>query len=438
MGWWRDAKFGMFIHYGIYSGLAGEFKGKKGGAEWLQSNLRLDTDSYAAEALPLFKPAPGCTDAWAELAKQAGCQYMVLTSKHHDGFALFDSAVSDYTSAKTVGRDIVKEYTESARKQGLRVGFYHSVIDWHHPSYDNTLGRGLPYPAGQAAMLREKGIPRDHAAYQAYLHAQARELFTNYGKIDIIWWDYSQGGLSGKKGWDAPRLITMAHELQPGIVMNNRLYAYSGYVAAADSQKLDLRCGDFTTPEKRLVSQLNSDNDWEACITLGQHWGFNKNDKNYKTAIKLIRSLQQCAAYGGNLLLNISPRADGSIPEEAIDRFQRIGKWMAVNGESIYKSRPVPKLTLPEEWLASVVGETIYIFPPALKPKKDFVLLIPAHEIDTVEPSVLGQPECKVDIRRVEKPGEDEPQAFMQITIPASAWQNAIEGLPVIKLTYTH
>lgn len=438
MAWWRNAKFGMFIHYGIYSGLAGEFQGRKGGAEWLQSNLKLDTDTYAAEALPLFKPAPGCTEEWAKLAEEAGCRYMVLTSKHHDGFALFDSEVSDYTSAKVVGRDIVKEYTEAARKHNLRVGFYHSVIDWHHPSYDNTLGRGLPYPAGQAAMLREKGIPRDHAAYQAYLHTQARELFTKYGKIDIIWWDYSQGGLSGKKGWDAPRLICMAHELQPGIVMNNRLYAYSGYVAAADSQKLDLRCGDFTTPEKRLVSQLNSDNDWEACITLGQHWGFNKNDTKYKSAPMLIRHLEQCAAYGGNLLLNISPRADGSITEQAIDLFHRIGSWMKVNGEAIYGSVPAPSITLPENWLAAMVGEETYIFPPAMQPKEDVVLRIPAHEIDTVAPSVLGQPGCEVSTSRVEEPGEDEPRAFMQFVIPASVWKDAVEGMPVIKLSNTH
>ena len=129
MAWWRDAKFGMFIHYGLYSGLAGEFKGVQGGSEWIQTNLGIDTETYAAEALPLFKPAPGCTDVWAELAKKAGCKYMVMTSKHHDGFALFDTPTSDYTSAKHHGRDLVKEFTDSARKQGMRVGLYHSVID---------------------------------------------------------------------------------------------------------------------------------------------------------------------------------------------------------------------------------------------------------------------------------------------------------------------
>ena len=439
MKWWRDAKFGMFIHYGIYSGLAGEFKGRNGGAEWLQTNLGLDTDTYAAEALPLFKPVQGCTKAWAELAREGGCRYMVLTTKHHDGFAMFDTPTSDYNAAKVAGWDIVREYVESARANGLRVGFYHSVIDWHHPSYDYTISRGLPYPKGQAAMLKEKDIPRDHDAYTTYLYHQARELLSNYGKVDVIWWDYSNGALSGARGWRAPQLIEMARELQPGIIMNNRLYSYSGYHPENDTMELDLRCGDFMTPEKRLPKAGCATADWESCMTLGNHWGFNKNDKKYKSPTQIIRQLQQCAAFGGNLLLNISPRVDGSIPEAAVDIFRRVGKWLGTNGEAIYASRPVPGLTLPEGWLASVVGEETYLFPPALKGNEEnVVLLIPAHEIDTVSPSVLGQADCEITIRRIEKPGEDEPQAFMELTIPASAWKNALEGMPVIKLTNAH
>ena len=202
MKWWRDAKFGMFIHYGLYSGLAGEFKGVPGGGEWIQCNLGLDTDTYAAETLPLFRPAPGCTDAWAALAREAGCRYMVLTSKHHEGFALFDAVNSDYCSGKLLERDIVKEFTDSARAAGMRVGLYHSVIDWHQKDYDNTICPDLCYPVGQAAMLKEKQIPRNHAAYQEYLHTQVRQLVRNYGPIDIMWWDYSQGNLSGEAWCD--------------------------------------------------------------------------------------------------------------------------------------------------------------------------------------------------------------------------------------------
>lgn len=437
MGWWRKAKFGMFIHFGLYSGLGGEFKGRAGGAEWLQTNLGLDTETYAAEAMPLFNPAPGCTEEWAKLAKVAGCRYMVLTTKHHDGYALFDSKVSDYTTAKTKGRDIVREFTESARKNGLRVGFYHSVIDWHHPSYDNTICRGLCYPSGQAKMLRERGVPRDHAAYQAFLQAQVKELLTNYGKVDILWWDYSQGDASGERGWKAPTLISMAHKLQPGIVMNNRLYAYSSLKSESDAAGLDLRCGDFMTPEKRLLAMGVNGVDWEACMTLGNHWGFNRRDKAaYKSVPTLLRSLQRCAALGGNLLLNISPREDGSVPPPAVEAFWRIGRWMEVNGESVYESVPVPELKLPEEWLASRVGSHLYLFAPVIKTEEAAVTVrIPASVFGKgkIEPVVLGQPDCKVQVNLVKD--EESGESMAELAIPASAWVFAIEGLPVIKLT---
>ena len=216
MEWWRDAKFGMFIHYGLYSGLAGEWKGKPGGSEWIQKNVEVDTDSYAAEALPLFKPKEGLTEEWARLARDAGCQYVVLTSKHHEGFGLFDSAQTDYDAKSAVNRDIIREYVDSCRKRGLKVGLYHSVIDWHHPSYDNTICPDLCYPAGQAEMLKRKNIPRDHAAYQKYLHAQVRELMTRYAPIDIMWWDYSQGLESaGTDGHGALHQSRRHHEQPP-------------------------------------------------------------------------------------------------------------------------------------------------------------------------------------------------------------------------------
>ncbi|MBQ2380007.1 MAG: alpha-L-fucosidase [Akkermansia sp.] len=438
MYWWRQAKFGMFIHYGLYSGLAGEFKGQQGGAEWIQTNLGLDTDTYAAEALPLFQPKPGCTEAWADLAEKAGCRYMVLTSKHHDGFALFDSATSDYTSAKVLGRDIVKEFANSARKRGMRVGLYHSVIDWHHPAYDNTICPDLCYPVNQAKMLKEKGIPRDHATYQKYLHSQVRELMTNYGTIDIMWWDYSQGAAEGERGWKAPALMNMCRELNPGVIMNNRLYSFSGFDASRDGVQLDLRCGDYTTPEKRIPAKGYPGIDWESCMTVGDKWGYNRYDLNIKTPATVIRQLQQCAAKGGNLLLNINPMADGSIPAGVEEVFLRVGKWMEVNGESIYGSYPIYNITLPEGWMSCMVYEDTYLFPPSIVTENPVELMIPAYEIDTVEPEVVGQPDCKVTVERIELPGKDEPQVFMKFVIPAEAWQNAVEGLPVIKLINAH
>lgn len=444
MKWWRDAKFGMFIHYGLYSGLAGEFKGVPGGGEWIQCNLGLDTDTYAAEALPLFRPAPGCTDAWAALAREAGCRYMVLTSKHHEGFALFDAVNSDYCSGKLLERDIVKEFTDSARAAGMRVGLYHSVIDWHQKDYDNTICPDLCYPAGQAAMLKEKQIPRNHAAYQEYLHTQVRQLVRNYGPIDIMWWDYSQGNLSGE-AWKAQELMATCREANPGVIFNNRLYAFSGFDPSQDTQALDFSRGDFSTPEKRIPREGYPGRDWEACMTVGNRWGYHRDDHMfYKSPERIICQLQECAAKGGNLLLNIGPRADGSIPEGMVDIFRRVGAWMRVNGEAVYNSRPLQPdaLDLPEEILASVVWDDIYLFLPKREPGEeelDYVLSIPANQVNAVYPSILGQPDCEVTMERVkeeETPANDEPIFYLDITIPAEAWHNAVEGLPVLKLGY--
>ncbi len=427
MRWWRDAKFGMFIHFGLYSGLEGQYKGRDGGAEWLQKNLEISSEDYAREALPRFRPVPGCTEQWAELAQTAGCRYAVLTSKHHEGFALFTTKQSDYSAPSAIGRDIVGEFAQSMRARNIRVGFYHSVIDWHHPAYDNTICPDLAYPAGQAEDLLRKGIPRDHAAYKRYLHAQVHELLSQYGKVDIIWWDYSQGKLSGETGWGAIELMQMARELHPGIIMNNRLYAYSGYDAANDKDALDLRCGDFRTPEKRLLT-AGAEGDWETCMTLAHLWGFNAKDTRYKTPAELIRQLQYCAAYGGNLLLNISPRADGSVAPAAVDIFRRIGRWMQVNGETIYGSRPIGKnaLPLPHDWLACRVGNAVYLFPPLHACTEEVRITLPAEGYDFHSARVLGQPDCPVRITRT---GEQQ-----ELVIPAGAAQLAPEGLPVIRL----
>ncbi len=438
MQWWREAKFGMFIHYGLYSGLAGEFMGQKGGAEWIQCNLNLDSETYAREALPLFAPAPGCTEEWAELAAEAGCSYVILTTKHHDGFALWKTGQGDFSAHAACGRDLVREFVESAKARELYVGFYHSVIDWHHPSYDNSICPGLCYPAGQAAWLRQRGIPRDHAAYKGYLHAQVRELLSNYGQVDIMWWDYSQGAAEGERAWGAPALMDMCRELQPGIIMNNRLYAFSGLDPASDAQGLDLSKGDFTTPEKRLPEELLPEIDWEACMTVGSNWGYNRHDTELKSPASLIRHLQECVSRGGNLLLNINPMADGRVPEGVADCFRRIGAWMDVNGEAIYGSHPLPELTLPEGNLCAQVNEDLYIFLPEQAPVdgSDYVLRLRSTQIDAVRPTLLGQPGCKLKVARVEEmeEGADEPTAYFCITIPAAAWQNAVEGLPVLLL----
>lgn len=360
MNWWRDAKFGMFIHYGLYSGLAGEWKGKQGGSEWIQKNVEVDTDTYAAEALPLFKPNKGLTEEWAQLAKDAGCRYVVLTSKHHEGFGLFDSAQTDYDAKSRIGRDIIREYADSCRKRGLKMGLYHSVIDWHHPDYDHTICPDLCYPADQAGMLKQKGIPRNHSAYQAYLHAQVRELMTRY-KPDIMWWDYSQGDMAGAKGWKAPELMDMVRNLNPGVIMNNRLYAYSG-LNREQTGELDLRCGDYMTPERFIPPNGYPGVDWEACMTVSDKWGYNRYDTKIKSPANVIGKLVECVTKGGNLLLNVNPRADGTVPEQVAATMRGVGQWLKINGEAVYETRPWPGMAQPATINAQ--GD-IFVFLPA-------------------------------------------------------------------------
>lgn len=438
MTWWREARLGMFIHFGLYSGLGGEFQGKFCGAEWTQNNLQIASSAYAAEALPRFTPAPNCAEQWAMLAKTAGCRYAVLTTKHHDGFALFDTATTDYCAPKQLQRDIVREFADACRANDLHVGFYHSVIDWHHPSYDYTIPSDLPYPKGQKQELESQGIPRDQQAYITYLHTQANELTTRYGKVDVLWWDYSGGEMQGERAWKAHELMAMCRRNQPGIIMNNRLFAYSGTHATQEQDSAAAEredCGDFITPEQRVPEGGLNGQDWESCMTVGRNWGYNRFDTEIKSPATVIATLEECVAKGGNLLLNINPRGDGSVPEAVANVFRRLGDWMQVNGEAIYGAAPVEGVTLPEGVRMVGVWDDLYVYLPAEKPETDaYELRIPAAQLDAVDPEILGQPDCDILMQRLELPGEEEPEAWLQFVIPASAWDDAVEGMPVLKL----
>ncbi|MCC6390950.1 MAG: alpha-L-fucosidase [Bryobacterales bacterium] len=291
IAWWRQARFGMFIHWGLYSVL--------GRHEWVMENEGIPIPEYEQLA-GQFKPKPNAARDWARLAKQAGMKYMVMTSKHHEGFANFSSKLTDYCAPKQgPGRDLAAEFVEAARAEGLRCGFYYSLMDWHHPD-------------GAVCATDEQARRR----FVDYIHGQIREVLTNYGKIDILWYDVAWP--LDAAGWESEKMNKMVFQLQPDIIVNNR-------------NKLP---GDFSTPEQRIVAEANKD--WESCMTMNDSWGYQKADDNWKPPKTIVRNLITCARGGGNYLLNIGPKPDGSIPEESVKILTSVGKWVDKNQSTIF------------------------------------------------------------------------------------------------------
>jgi len=292
MKWWHEARFGMFIHWGLYSIL--------GRHEWAMEMEGIPVAEYEQLA-KRFLPQPHAARAWAKLARQAGQKYMVMTTKHHEGFCHFDTKLTNYCAPRQAcGRDLVREFVDAAREEGLRVGFYHSLMDWHHPD-------GARCATDEAARQR----------FVAYIHGQIRELLTNYGKIDVLWYDVNWP--LSVQGWESEKMNKMVFELQPDIIVNNR----NGLP------------GDFATPEQEIVAE-KAGRAWETCMTMNDSWGYHAADDNWKSPKTVVRNLVTCAAGGGNYLLNIGPKADGSIPEESARILSAVGKWMEKNGTTIY------------------------------------------------------------------------------------------------------
>ena len=292
MKWWHQAKFGMFIHWGLYSVI--------GQHEWAKEFEGIPLSQYEILAKN-FHPKPNAARDWARLAKRAGQKYMVMTTKHHEGFCHWDTQLTDYNAKKQgPGRDLVAEFVEAARAEGLRVGFYYSLMDWHHPD-------GAICKTDEAARRR----------FVDYTHGLIRELMTNYGKIDILWYDVDYP-LTAEQ-WDSERMNEMVFSLQPEIIVNNR----NGLP------------GDFSTPEQEIRAE-ETGRAWETCMTLNDSWGFNRGDDAWKTPKTIVDNLATCARGGGNYLLNIGPEPDGSVPPQSIEALEAVGKWLDTNGRAIY------------------------------------------------------------------------------------------------------
>lgn len=342
MKWWRDGKFGMFIHYGLYSGLAGEFQGKKyaGCVEWIQMQSGADFDTYKKEAMPRFKPKKGMAEQWVKLAKEAGCTYTVLTSRHHEGFNLFETPNYDFNAKKVYGIDIAKEYDAACKKYGIKEGYYFSLLDWNHPDYDPT-GSGISYPAGNYHQAKlGKRTFGNHEKYKDYLFDTFNQLINNH-QVDLVWWDFSQPNFQGDAAWGSTRLMKALFAKNPNAIQNNRLYHSQNHLSEGGIRVTPTWKGDYSTAEQH-VPATGIDGDWEACQTLNGTWGYSADNQNWKSVDSLIRQLIDATSRGGNFLLNIGPEPDGSIPKESVRLFREIGKWMKANGEAIYGTRASP------------------------------------------------------------------------------------------------
>ncbi|MGA8113660.1 MAG: alpha-L-fucosidase [Actinocatenispora sp.] len=342
LDWFREARFGMFIHWGLYAMPARH--------EWVKNRERL-TDEHYDRYFRHFDPDLYDPAAWAREARNAGMKYFAITTKHHEGFCLWDSDLTDYTVANTpYGRDLIGPMIEAFRAEGLKIGLYHSLIDWHHPDFPVD---GV-HPQRDDEDFKAAAAGRDVSKYADYLHGQVRELLTRYGRIDYLFFDFSYTGSDrfwGGKGaadWRSEELLSLVRELQPGIVVNDRLEIP----------------GDFVTPEQYQPDaplQVDGERvDWEACQTFNGSWGYDRDNQDWKSTDLLVRMLVDSVAKGGNLLLNVGPNGRGEFEPRAVERLRGVGEWMRLHGRSVYGCTDSP-LTPPPDCRYTQRGDRLYL-----------------------------------------------------------------------------
>ena len=331
--WFNQAKFGMFIHWGLYSVPAGEHGGNKGYGEWFVEETKIPMHEYE-QFTAQFNPTNFNAREWVRVAKAAGMRYICITSKHHDGFGLWNSKLGDWNIGRTPfkNREPLKELADACKAEGLTFCLYHSIMDWHHPLYGNRR-------AYNDTAKGDVNMPE----YVEYMKGQLKEIVTQFGPLGILWFD---GGW--EKSWTdipnhGPDLFNYCRSLQPSLIVNDR----GGK-------------GDYGTPEQTIPGAAPK-NAWETCMTLNGHWGYNKADHNWKSTTMLIRNLIDCASKGGNYLLNVGPTGDGLIPFESVSRLQEIGAWMKQNGDAIYGTIPGPFRKL-DFGAATIKDDKLFIF----------------------------------------------------------------------------
>ena len=403
MQWWREARFGMFIHWGLYAVPAGEYNGLKSDriGEWIQdwANIpREDYEKYAAE----FNPVEFDAAEWVRIAADAGMKYIVITSKHHEGFSMFDSDVSDYdiVDSTPYGKDPIAALSQECKKQGIKFCFYHSIMDWHHPSqYVEQEGRFRTAGHGQNSILEEQ-----KEEYVTYMKAQLRELVEKYDP-EVLWFDGEW--VNWWTEADGKDLYNYCRSLKPSIIVNNRVG--KGRQGMQGMNKGPDYAGDFGTPEQEIPATGLKGVDWETCMTMNDTWGFKSYDENWKSTETLIRQLIDAASKGGNYLLNVGPTKEGLIPEASVTRLKEMGEWMKVNGEAIYGTSASPFEVL--EWgRATAKGNKIYL---SVFDWPKGALEVPLPEQEITRAYLLADPDKELKLKKGE--------ASLSINVPAKA-----------------
>ena len=323
--WFVHDRFGMFIHWGLYALPARH--------EWVRNMERIPNEAYEIY-FEMFNPDLFDPKAWAKAAREAGMKYFVITTKHHEGFCLWDTKYTDYKVTNTAaGRDLLREIVDAFRGEGLKVGFYYSLLDWHHPDF--TIDSRHPLRDLPPEEIAKLNSTRDMKRYAQYMRDQVTELLTNYGKVEIIWFDFSYPGENGKgrDDWESEKLYELVHRLQPGIIVDNRLdLPGSG----------DIETPEQFTPDKGMVDAQGNPVVWEGCQTFSGSWGYFRDEMSWKSPRMCIEMLINHVSRGGNLLMNVGPTSRGYIDRRAFDRLAAYGEWMKYNSRSIYGCGAAP------------------------------------------------------------------------------------------------